>query len=324
MPNIITHTLFADEVLEILKIDSLDERKQIFEIGSNGPDILFFHHMNPKDFYKKSRLPKLGSRLHSGNVNDFYSSAINSIWNEKDPEIKEDMIAYTAGHLCHWALDSSAHPLIYNRTGNCKGMSVNAHHRFESILDSLMLKLKKNETIESFDITKKVTDSPLWMKRAIARVYIPALNSIFDDNLPAHVIAETLDDWNFMQKLFRDPHNKKIPAAQMVDKLIGRPNQLAGYAVPNIPEDNYDIMNLKHELWRNPQTGQKSYESFLDLYDSAMKKALTAIPLFLKACAKPKDELAKKDLLDFVDNRNYCMGTSENKDLKYFDLIDLS
>ena len=46
MPNIITHTLFADEFLQeaspSLK-EWLEPRRQLVEIGSNGPDFLFFH-----------------------------------------------------------------------------------------------------------------------------------------------------------------------------------------------------------------------------------------------------------------------------------------
>ena len=45
MPNIITHTLFANEFLEDAST-SLQEwllpRKQLVEIGANGPDFLFF------------------------------------------------------------------------------------------------------------------------------------------------------------------------------------------------------------------------------------------------------------------------------------------
>ena len=58
MPNIITHTLFAQEIFD--KVDEathdlFEPRLQLLEIGSNGPDFLFFHGMNPKDFFKSCR-----------------------------------------------------------------------------------------------------------------------------------------------------------------------------------------------------------------------------------------------------------------------------
>ena len=69
MPNIITHTLFAQEIFD--KVDEnthdlFEPRLHLLEIGSNGPDFLFFHGMNPKDFFKKSDLRVSGSMFHAG------------------------------------------------------------------------------------------------------------------------------------------------------------------------------------------------------------------------------------------------------------------
>ena len=93
MPNIITHTLFAQEIFD--KVDEnthdlFEPRLHLLEIGSNGPDFLFFHGMNPKDFFKKSDLRVSGSMFHAGHVNEFYQKALISIRNEADEEIKKD------------------------------------------------------------------------------------------------------------------------------------------------------------------------------------------------------------------------------------------
>lgn len=47
MPNIITHTLFADDVQDLLDNESLKSRRKLFAAGSNGPDFLFFHNISP-------------------------------------------------------------------------------------------------------------------------------------------------------------------------------------------------------------------------------------------------------------------------------------
>ncbi len=324
MPNIVTHTLFADDVLGLLDAPELNSRRQLFEVGSNGPDILFFHHMNPKSVLKKTPLHHMGSVLHEEYTNDFYASALDSIRKEKNPQIREDMIAYTAGHLCHWALDSTAHPYIFCRTGNCKGQSASDHHRFESILDSLMLKLKRDETIRDYDVAEAVCRTSPEIKRAVARIYVPALNAIFETGIQPHEIAETLDDWHFMQKVFHDPSGKKIRMARHLEKLIGRPNQFSGFAVPSQPEDNYDIMNLLHRTWHNPQSGEACDRDFLMLYDEAIGKAVTAIHLFLNACAEVHSKEAEKEFLGYLNNRNYESGLPEFGELEHFDLVDLS
>ena len=67
MPNIITHKIFAEEVLKSMTkhdIRSMIERHpQIFYIGSNGPDFLFFSHIKPWESYKSHALNRLGSAM---------------------------------------------------------------------------------------------------------------------------------------------------------------------------------------------------------------------------------------------------------------------
>ena len=109
MPNIITHKIFAEEVLKSMTkhdIRSMIERHpQIFYIGSNGPDFLFFSHIKPWESYKSHALNRLGSAMHAHGINAFYETAIECIRAQKHADIKELMSVYLFGHLCHWALD---------------------------------------------------------------------------------------------------------------------------------------------------------------------------------------------------------------------------
>jgi hypothetical protein len=321
MPNIITHTLFAHDLMAKMNgLPLLQNNKQLVEIGSNGPDILFFHGLSPKRRFQSSELSKMGSVLHDRHINDFYLSALKSIRNENDPAIKEQMIAYTCGHLCHWALDSTTHPYIFYRTGTCKGDSAKVHHRFESLLDAIVLKVKTGHTVSEMDISQ-ICKPSTEQARAIVRVYIPALNSIFDKDVAPHKIVETLEDWQFMQKVFHDPSGKKIKNLHRLEKLFGLQNLFSGYLVPNEPVDNYDLMNLLHKTWRNPATGQESDQSFFELYDEALAKAATAIDLFVQAIDDPQKEEA---FLAFVDNANYNLGINTPMEMKYFEIVDLN
>ena len=143
MPNIITHKIFAEEVLKSMTkhdIRSMIERHpQIFYISSNGPDFLFFSHIKPWESYKSHALNRLGSAMHAHGINAFYETAIECIRAQKHEDVKELMSVYLFGHLCHWALDKTTHPYIFYRTGNCRGVSAGLHHRFESMMDTMML-----------------------------------------------------------------------------------------------------------------------------------------------------------------------------------------
>ena len=321
MPNIITHTLFAQEIFD--KVDEathdlFEPRLQLLEIGSNGPDFLFFHGMNPKDFYKKSDLRVAGSMFHAAHVNDFYQKALISIRNEQDEDIKKDMMTYVCGHLCHWALDAISHPYVFYRTGPCKGKSAWYHHRFESLLDAIMLKVKRECTIEDFKFYE-VCDVTKEQARAIARIYVVAIRQILGFDIKPHQILESLNDWHFIETLFYDASGDKLKALQTLETFTKAYNSLSGYIVPNHPDDPYDVMNLLHTRWHHPSDSSfVSTESFFDLYDRAQLLAMEAIRLFLAACQNPDLD---EDLLLLIKDRNYNLGVSNQAEMTNFDLI---
>lgn len=321
MPNIITHTLFAQEIFD--KVDEathdlFEPRLQLLEIGSNGPDFLFFHGMNPKDFYKKSDLRVAGSMFHAAHVNDFYQKALISIRNEQDEDIKKDMMIYVCGHLCHWALDAISHPYVFYRTGPCKGKSAWYHHRFESLLDAIMLKVKRECTIEDFKFYE-VCDVTKEQARAIARIYVVAIRQILGFDIKPHQILESLNDWHFIETLFYDASGDKLKALQTLETFTKAYNSLSGYIVPNHPDDPYDVMNLLHTRWHHPSDSSfVSTESFFDLYDRAQLLAMEAIRLFLAACQNPDLD---EDLLLLIKDRNYNLGVSNQTEMTNFDLI---
>ena len=321
MPNIITHTLFAQEIFD--KVDEnthdlFEPRLHLLEIGSNGPDFLFFHGMNPKDFFKKSDLRVSGSMFHAGHVNEFYQKALISIRNEADEEIKKDMMTYVCGHLCHWTLDATSHPYVFYRTGTCKGKSAWYHHRFESLIDAIMLKVKKECTIEDFKFYE-ISDASKEEARAIARIYVPAIRQILGFEIKPHQIMESLKDWHFIESLFYDASGDKLKALQTLETFTKAYNSLSGYIVPNEPDDPYDVMNLLHTRWVHPSDDTLvSTESFFDLYDKAQLLAMEAIRLFLAACENPDLD---DDLLNLIKDRNYNLGTNDHKEMINFDLI---
>lgn len=320
MPNIVTHTLFADDVSQLVDLDVFLGRNQLFEIGANGPDFLFFHGISPwKTPVLRHHVRKIGGALHKANINDFYKSALNSIRREKNNQIRDDMIVYTAGHLCHWALDSTMHPYIFYKTGFRTGRNMWMHHRFESLMDAIMLKLKRGLTIEEYDVTRITKHKP-FQARAIARIYVPAIKEIFQEDIRPYIIEEALQDWNDMQAVFRDVKGKKIAAAQKLEKPMGLSNLISGYMIPPEAEDNYDVLNLLHTPWKNPATGEISTETVLELYDKAVIKAVRAITLFFEAVA---DRSKEEAFFDFLDDQNYETST-RGLPMRFQDPLDMN
>ncbi len=321
MPNIITHTLLAREIRNELSepIQKLiQEDPQLFDIGSNGPDFLFFHCFSPKRVYRKNTIRRLGNIAHTTFISEFYTSALNSIRNEKDPEIKKQMIVYVLGHLCHWALDSTAHPYVYYRVGEGSAKTSWWHHRFESLIDAIMLKVKMGCTIDNFR-AYEICDTTLEQARAVARIWVPAARNVFGWSMKAHDIKDSLDDWFFMQKLFYDNKGNKFKTLLMIEKMTGTESFLSGYLVPNEPDDPFDVMNLLHREWVHPCDDTiVSTESFFDLYDKAAKKAVEVIELFYKAIEDPK---AQEELESYIGQKDYCTGIENPGEMRYFNRI---
>ena len=235
-----------------------------------------------------------------------------------DEEIKKDMMTYVCGHLCHWALDATSHPYVFYRTGTCKGKSAWYHHRFESLIDAIMLKVKKECTIEDFKFYE-ISDASKEEARAIARIYVPAIRQILGFEIKPHQIMESLKDWHFIESLFYDASGDKLKALQTLETFTKAYNSLSGYIVPNEPDDPYDVMNLLHTRWVHPSDDTLvSTESFFDLYDKAQLLAMEAIRLFLAACENPDLD---DDLLNLIKDRNYNLGTNDHKEMINFDLI---
>ncbi len=321
MPNIITHTLFAREIKEKLDWpiqELIKKNPQLFDIGSNGPDFLFFHCFSPKRVYHKKTLRSLGGQAHVKHISEFYLSAIDSIRKEKDPQIREQMLVYTMGHLCHWALDSTAHPYVYYRTGNERQRDSWWHHRLESLIDAIMLKVKKECTISDFRVYE-VCDTTLDQARAIARIWVPVGRNVFGKDVQPHEIKESLDDWHFMQKLFYDQRGNKYKSLRTIEKLTHTESFLSGYLIPNEPDDPFDVMNLLHKKWVHPcDETITSTESFFDLYDRALGLAQTAVELFYKAV---DDDEAKEELVSMIGQKDYTTGLEDHGPMRYFSRI---
>lgn len=312
MPNIITHGLFAKKVYDHLTNKQLQtiikKYPREFIIGSNGPDFFFFYKFFQKEY---EHVRNIGNLVHASKINDFFSNAFKCIENEQDLDIKEAMISYISGHLCHWALDSRSHPYVNYKTGAYSGISESWHHRFESMMDAMMLKRMKNETIHTFKFYLLAKQSNVSVK-AISKVYIPTLKEVYHIDLSEKQIQDALNDWYHIQTYLYDPTGIKTKILKLYEKRINKPWLYSGSVVPSKIDETYDVLNLKHQEWCYPTDNTKtSNESFIEIFDRAQDLAIE--------CLDSINDLTF--LLAKLNNESYDTGESIEKELKYFDYI---
>lgn len=324
MPSILTHALFAEDVYQQVTsnkiVEMIKKNQSLFYMGSSGPDFLFFYHALPWESYKDHTLNKLGSMVHASHVDDFYEEAIRCIQQQKHKEIQERMFVYLLGHLCHWALDKTAHPYIYYRTGNCKGQSASYHHRLEAMIDTKMLAMKKQCSVKEFP-TYDIVKTDREILQAIARIYVPVAKKVFDTQLKVSQIKESLQSWYDVLKLFHDPKDQKYKFLKFWEERLHRKWKFSGYIIRSHEGNELDIFNESHQVWKHPCDDTLQFTtSFLDLYEIAQEEVLEVIE---KVYACVYENRSFDDVRALLKNASYNSGKSDSyeSDMQYFDII---
>lgn len=116
MPDIIVHASMAREVLNRCGIQLNTDR---FYLGCYGPDPFLMYHFTG-GFRKRVYL--LGSTMHETRTGDFLIELTKASAD----------LSYVAGFLCHYALDSTMHPLVRRYVPKDKGyLHMAIEHRLE-------------------------------------------------------------------------------------------------------------------------------------------------------------------------------------------------
>lgn len=312
MPSIITHGLFAKEVYNNLKdeqlIQIIKNNPKEFIIGSNGPDFFFFY----KIFNSKAiHIRNVGNLVHSQSINDFFMNAFEIIEKEENQKLKEAMTSYMIGHLCHWALDSCTHPYVNYKTGAYTGISESWHHRFESMIDAILLKNIKNESIKTFKYYLLAKQSKNTLE-VISKIYIPTVKKLYDVEITKKHIKDALHDWYQLLSFTYDPTKTKVKLLKTYERINHSPWLYSGNIIPIDIDETYDVLNNKKETWCYPTNkDKKSNESFMEIYDRASILVLDII-----------DHIHDKEyMISHINNASYDTGESELKELMYFDYI---
>ncbi|MDL2276855.1 zinc dependent phospholipase C family protein, partial [Breznakia sp. OttesenSCG-928-G09] len=275
MPNLITHTIFCEEVYKNISNEKyksiIKNNRKEYLIGTNGPDYLFFHGAFP--IYKKQdmTISDIGTKLHRKKINAFYKSAIKTYRAQKSGYVKDAMASYIIGHYLHWQLDSIMHPYVVYFTGFGGVNNKMYHHRFESMMDTINLKNYRNETIKTYE-TYKLCKRSKYSVKAISNVYIPAVKECFDIELDQDIIKQALMDWEKAQRYLYDPKKIKYRLLKFVEFITRKPGLSGNVVTPDI-DIRYDVMNEEHRQWKHPCTGEISTESEDDLFQKAIENA---------------------------------------------------
>jgi len=310
MPNVLTHGLMAQDVLSTSGFITLSEiikkYPKAYFLGSSGPDFLFYYNVWPwKDQTNSVRMATIGNRVHAEHINAFYTEAIKVIKAESDPDLRDVMLAFLAGHLTHWSLDTVAHPFIFFHTGEIAGKTKYWHYRMESMIDTLMVKEIKGFMLSSHPTYRFINPDAQTLK-AVCALYIPVLKNIFEETVSEEEIFVCLKDAHAVLNLLFDPLTLKFPLIQLFETLASKKWGFSSHMVIGKSDLKNDVLNLNHTEWVHPcDASMKSTHSFPDLYELATLRAQAVLAAFDRSMTEGNNT---DDLCELIQNRTYDTG----------------
>jgi hypothetical protein len=304
MPALLSHHLFGRAILarQNHRVYTTRDARDAFLLGNQGPDPLFYATRS----LALVNIKTLGSRLHNEHISTYLK-----VWRELLANAEgyphEILQAYLNGYLCHYALDRTAHPLIYAFEeailyAGAAGINLDdgsfIHGQIEADLDVFLLYQLTGRTIDEYYIPKQVLYSSTRALFCIGQLYREAAR-LLGSKVPQEVFSLSVEDMRTAVRLLYSPGGTKRGLVGHLERLV-RPHSLL-QAMSHRREAAFDnwYANEEHVAWLHPQTRERRTESFVDLFDAALETAFEDMELF--SAGAPVVEITKG--LDFSGNR---------------------
>jgi len=263
MPACLTHYYFAKNVLE-----GLSEKNEINQCayfwGAQGPDFLFCHRYFP--WMKGRTLKTYGSRLHETKPSMTLNAMREFLKQHSDLSYR----SYVLGFLCHYALDSTAHPYINALAAELAQARPNEtpstmHGEIEAALDAIVLRHETGKLPSEVSLGKMFPKNE-GVQRRIARLYRDVLFRIYGADVSEEELLRAAKDAHFVFSCLTDRTGLKKRAFDLLEN--GRPHYVSSHIVPLTERDDVDYANLRQEEWKAGEL--VSNQSFFELMGEAL------------------------------------------------------
>lgn len=307
MPSLLSHHLFGRTLLARQKNNAAfmtRDARDAFLLGNQGPDPLFYAVRTPAVL----NTTYLAQCMHSKRINEYLE-----MWRVmlegiaiKD-QVYEVMRAYVFGFLCHYALDRTAHPLVYAYeqaicNAGVKGLEPRdhtfVHSQIEADLDIFLLHRLTGRTLDEYDIAKQMLYGSDATLLDVDLLYRTAAK-LYHITVPRNVFTRSIKDMRTAQRMLYSPGGTRRSLVGKAERLVRRHSFLQAQSHrTDAYLDNW-YANENKEPWRHPKTGEESTCSFVELFEQALETAEADIKLYNSGA--PVHEITQG--LDFSGNR---------------------
>lgn len=225
-----------------------------FLIGTMGPDPYFGDSM-PKPLFRPCRVD-LAEKLHTLDARVLFAALLPLARKSKPKQ------AYILGFLCHFLLDTNAHPYIEARFAG------KAHTPAEIQMDLMMTARL------SFP---GVPDRP---RRFYRTKHLKELDELHAELCLALFSMQTrgvftrgFRKWILINALTYDPTNRKRAFFGKLERFFHAPGKITNFLVSRHPDPD-DRLNIRQHVWNAPWAKDAARtESFVALFERACKEA---------------------------------------------------
>ncbi len=247
MPTTYTHDRFGTDVLTALPEDArlqISEEQDLYMIGLQGPDILFYYKP-----LVKNKIVAYGHYLHDKPGRFFFGNAARLLFSGSCPP-EGAQLSYICGCLAHFALDVVCHPDIV-AWEQSSGVS---HAEVEGEFDRYLL------VRDGYDPVSAVLTGNFHPSGKAAKAIAPFYKGVSESG-----ILKALDGFISFNKIVRAPGKAKRAFLNGALKAVGMYDSFHGH-----------IINLTP----NPLCTE-SCEKLMARYEEALPVAVDLIDRFL-------------------------------------------
>lgn len=299
MPNLVTHALMATYVKKQVNWPPFNEKAYL--MGSTGPDIFYYYHVWPWGSEKECQFgTTLGDCFHQQHINDYLS-----YWLERAKETQDVLfISYLAGYLMHFMLDVTAHPYIFWKTKDASQARENYRHRcMETRIDALLYPFwQKEQALKPYEIVQLTPTE----RTQLVPYYQEVAEKYFHIPVSSKVMAQCFMDCYGIQRCLYDPHGWKYALCERIEQAQHHFLDAKSLIMPSSPFlDIHHDLNLERHLWQHPITHERHHDSFIDLFNEAVKNGMTLLKTY-RDYIEGKQE--REAVMALIGNRNFDTG----------------
>lgn len=284
MPDLTTHYLFGEQVYSNLNHDVqliINKHRNIFNVGLQGPDLLFFHNIIKYPFSSKSEIQKISGKMHTQLIKEVLNYMKLYIATLESPSTEHDILSsYYLGYVCHYFLDKTVHPYVYFLVDKVcdkfpRETKASAHFKIESDIDVILFNHFKNIPISQFSVKDNFTVSNL-EKNIVAKMYCDIIEELFDVKVTIADIMKCFDNLVNVSKLLYHKTQIFSNIAKVLNIIFPITKDITSHIKSS--DVNIDSANLNCKLWHHPLYPQKkSHKSVLTLFHDAKKEVVDTI-----------------------------------------------